>query len=195
MGRGAFSGGDSVFGYTLYNWDGGVAMPNTQSGSSMGDSSGAPRYDTRSTTRGRGEYGGNSSTRGGRGGFPLGPSLPSSGADINLGSGRGRGHTTLGHGPGEGDAQGGQATSFAPFSPPTPTNFGCGRGAAPPDDNLTIGDALPGTRGRGFTNGRGGRGGRGRARAAVDVGGVEVVAVEERADLREKLRWNGMVAA
>ena len=31
--------------------------------------------------------------------------------------------------------------------------------------------------------------------AAVDVGGVEVVAVEERADLREKLRWNGMVAA
>ncbi|KAL1796373.1 hypothetical protein ACET3X_004913 [Alternaria dauci] len=175
IGRGAFSGGHSFLSNNPYKSDGSVAMPNTQGGSSMGLPSVAPRYDTRSTTRGRGEHGINPGMRGGRGGSSLGTPLLPSGANVNMG--RGRGNITIGyggltglgrgHGTGEGDIQGGQANTFAPFFPPAPTNFGRGRGAAPPGDSFTLGDLSSGTRGRGFAGGRGargGRGGRGRGR-------------------------------
>lgn len=169
QGRGAFSGGHNVVGNTSYSSGGSPVTSNIQGESGIGGSSEAPRYGLRSATRGgRGDDGSNASTRGGRGNFPYSVSPLTSGAGANMG--RGRGDTTLGRGGfgrgrgrgrGDGDAQGGLTTTFAPFFPSTPANFGRGRGTPPPGDNFTVGDAPPWTRGGGFANGRGGRGERG----------------------------------
>ncbi|KAI4956005.1 hypothetical protein J4E91_000215 [Alternaria rosae] len=156
-------------------------------GSTVEDSAEAPRYDLRSSTRGRGS-GEDLSTRGGQGSSGTGhPPYNSNTMNYTRGGGgvsrgtQGLGQGGLGRG-GRGNGLDGSALVFPPpppaGTPPAGFNsLGRGRGEPSPSDNVTMGDAAPwtrggfGGRGRGRGTGRGDRGGRGRGGGRGDRGG------------------------
>ncbi|KAI4950987.1 hypothetical protein J4E86_007496 [Alternaria arbusti] len=148
-------------------------------GPAVEDSAEAPRYELRSSTRGRGSSD-EPSTRGGQSSSST-SHPPYNSNTMNFIRGRGgASHSAHGFGRG-GFGRGGRGSGLdgsAPVFPPPPPagplppvgfyNVGRGRGGPPPSDNFTMGDAPTwvrgGGRGRGRGNGRGDRGGRGRGR-------------------------------